>query len=73
MHGHVKIFKKDSLVHFSLKPKKFVIEKSEIEQIEKILADSKYGVEYVGHNLNGSGLLSNGVKSHPVLFFIFIY
>jgi len=71
MHGHVKIFKKDSLVHFSLKPKKFVIEKSEIEQIEKILADSKYGVEYVGHNLNGSGLLSNGVKSHPVLFFSF--
>jgi putative ABC transport system permease protein len=71
MHGHVKIFKKDSLVHFSLKPKKFVIEKSEIEQIEKILADSKYGVEYIGHNLNGSGLLSNGVKSHPVLFFSF--
>lgn len=71
MHGHVKIFKKDALVHFSLKPKKFVIEKSEIEQIEKALVDSKFGVEYIGHNLNGSGLLSNGVKSHPVLFFSF--
>lgn len=71
MHGHVQIFKKDALVHFSLKPKKFVIEKSEIEQIEEVLSDSKYGVEYIGRNLNGSGLLSNGVKSHPVLFFSF--
>ncbi len=71
MHGHVKIFKKDALVHFSLKPKKYVIEKSEVEQIENALSNSKYGVEYIGHNLNGSGLLSNGVKSHPVLFFSF--
>lgn len=71
MHGHVKIFKKDSLFHFSLKPKKFVIEKAEIEQIEKELSEASLGVEYIGHNLNGSGLLSNGVKSHPVLFFSF--
>lgn len=71
MHGHVKIFKRDALVHFSSKPKKYVIEKIEIEKIEKLLAGPDYAVEYIGHNMNGSGLLSNGVKSHPVLFLSF--
>lgn len=71
MHGHVQIYKKEALVYFSLKPKKYVIEKDEVEQIEKILKGSKYAVEYMGRNLNGAGLLSNGVKSHPVLFFSF--
>lgn len=71
MHGHVQIFKKDALVYFSLRPKKYVIEKKEIEEIEKVLADPKYAVEYIGHNMNGAGLLSNGVKSHPVLFLSF--
>lgn len=71
MHGHVMVFKKDSLVQFSLKPKKYVLEKDQLERIEKLLSDPKYGVEYIGRNLNGSGLLSNGVKSHPVLFLSF--
>jgi putative ABC transport system permease protein len=71
LHGHVQVYKKDSLVEFSLHPKKFTIEKDEITQIENILKSDKYQVEYVGHGLNGAGLLSNGVKSHPVLFFSF--
>lgn len=71
MHGHVQIYRKDSLVQFSLKPKNFVIEKSDLDAVESILLTPKYGVEYVGYNLNGSGLISNGTKSHPILFFSF--
>ena len=71
LNGHIKLYKKDSLVQFTIRPKKFVLDKIEIDQIEKILADQKYEVEYLGHNLTGAGLLSNGNKSHPVLIYSF--
>ncbi len=69
LNGHIRIYKKDSLVQFTIKPKTFIFKKDEIEVIEKLVADPKYRLDYLGHNLNGSGLLSNGIKSHPVLFF----
>ena len=69
LNGHIKIYKKDSLVQFTIKPKTFIFNKEEVEALENILMQPKYKVDYIGHNLNGSGLLSNGIKSHPVLFY----
>ena len=72
LHGHVKIFKKDSLVNFSLQPKQYMLANNEISQIKKIIeTDFVDDVEYTGSNINGSGLLSNGGFSHPVLFYSF--
>lgn len=71
LHGHVKLFKHDSLVQFSLKPNKFIIEPEELVQLENLFTGFGSEIEYIGKNINGSGLLSNGKVSHPVLFFSF--
>lgn len=71
LRGHIKVYKQDSLVQFSLKPKKYIITKDELKLIEQTIQPLQTQIEYVGHNLTGSGLLSNGVKSTPVLFFSF--
>lgn len=71
LHGHVKLYKQDSLVQFSLKPKKYIIEKEELVKLENIFEGFGPEIEYIGKNINGSGLLSNGKISHPVLFFSF--
>ncbi|MBY0553956.1 FtsX-like permease family protein [bacterium] len=70
LHGHVKIFKQDSLVQFALKPKKFIFQKNEIDQIEQIFSEFPE-IEYTGKNINRAGLLSNGKISHPILFYSF--
>lgn len=72
LHGHVKVFKKDSLVNFSLQPHQYILLSAEVAEIKKIL-ETQFGddVEYVGRNINGSGLLSNGSVSHPILFLSF--
>lgn len=69
LHGHIQIFRKDSLVNFSIKPQKYMISKEELRQLTSLLIQPE--VEYLGQNINGSGLLSNGNISHPVLFFSF--
>lgn len=71
LHGHVKLFKAESLVQFSLKPRKFIIESDEIIQLDLLFREFQAEIEYTGKNINGSGLLSNGKISHPVLFFSF--
>lgn len=71
LRGHIKVYKQDSLVQFSLQPKKYIITKDEIKLIEQAIEPLQTQIEYVGHNLTGSGLLSNGIKSTPVLFFSF--
>lgn len=71
LHGHVKLFKEDSLVQFSLKPKKFILEAEELAQLDRVFSAMGTEIEYVGKNINGSGLLSNGKISHPVLFLSF--
>lgn len=71
LHGHVQIFKRDSLVKFTLKPKKYILSQNELGLIQDIVSKANYKIDYIGHNLNGSGLLSNGIKSHPILFFSF--
>ena len=66
--GHVRLYKQDSLVQFSLKPKKYIFQKEEMIQIENIINGFGSEVEYTAKNINGSGLLSNGKTSHPILF-----
>lgn len=71
LRGHVQIYKKDSLVQFALKPKKFIFDKNELAQIEELINRSSQKIDYLGKNMNSTGLLSNGSKSHPVIFFSF--
>lgn len=71
LHGHVKLFKEDSLVQFSLKPKTFIFSKEELGQVQNILNEFASEIDYTGKNINGSGLLSNGKISHPILFYSF--
>lgn len=71
LRGHVKVYKKDSLVQFSLRPKNYIFSPDEIKLVEKVMSPLASQVEYTGLNINGSGLLSNGVKSHPVLILSF--
>ena len=67
LRGHVQIYKKDSLVKFAQKPKLYIFNKIELEEIKKVLQNQLSDIEYTGYNLSGSGLLSNGVRSHPVV------
>ena len=71
LHGHVKLFKADSLVQFSLKPKNFIFKPEELAQLDGVFSGMNNDIEYIGKNINGSGLLSNGKISHPVLFLSF--
>lgn len=71
LHGHIKLYKENSLVQFSLKPKKYIFFKDEIEQIKNIFNQFQDEIEYIGQNINGSGLLSNGKVSHPILYISF--
>ncbi len=68
LNGHVKVYKKDSLDQFSLQPQKFIFHPDEAGKVEKVLETLKEHIDYVGKNLNGTGLLSNGTVSHPVMF-----
>lgn len=71
LNGHIKIYKKDSLISFPLKPKKFILEKDEVASIEGVLKKYEAKIDYIGKNINSSGLLSNGRVSHPVIFYSF--
>src|SRR4051794_30989670 len=54
LNGHVKLFKKDSLVQFSLKPKTYIFSEGELKQLEEVLAGFPQ-VDYLGKNINGAG------------------
>lgn len=68
LNGHVKLFKKDSLSQFSLQPQKYIFNQGDTLVVESVLSDLSDSIDYVGKNLNGTGLLSNGSTSHPVMF-----
>ncbi|MBY0451618.1 MAG: FtsX-like permease family protein [Bdellovibrionaceae bacterium] len=70
-HGHVKVYKKESLVYFALNPKKYILDQQDLKSLGEILSKQSSYIEYIGHNLTGSGLLSNGQASHPVMFLSF--
>ncbi|OFZ31404.1 MAG: hypothetical protein A2622_02120 [Bdellovibrionales bacterium RIFCSPHIGHO2_01_FULL_40_29] len=69
LRGHVQIFKKDALVNYAIRPERYSLSPSEISQVSDILKVHASEIEYIGRNLSGSGLLSNGSRSHPVLAF----
>ncbi len=65
--GHIQIRKKGSVEGFEAKPKKFIISKAEQDEIyQKLFQVVKDQTEYTGRVLSAAGLLSNGVKSHPI-------
>jgi len=69
--GHISILKKDAVEFYQVKPKKYVLNLDEQNSIQKILANMSNDVEYFGYRLTVSGLLSNGIKSHPVVIYGF--
>lgn len=71
LHGHVQIFKTDSLQKFSLYPRQYMIDENDIQTLKYSLHPYQNEIEYIGYNLRGSGLLSNGTHSHPVMFVSF--
>lgn len=65
--GHLQIRKLGSVDNFDSKPKNYLISKSEVDEIQKMIIDpNSQSIEYTGKLLSTSGLLSNGVKSHPI-------
>ncbi|MBL7671718.1 MAG: ABC transporter permease [Bdellovibrionaceae bacterium] len=65
--GNIVIYKKDGLNHFFSKPKKFVIDAEMLTQMSAVLSRFPDQIERVGSYLTGMGLLSNGLRSTPVL------
>jgi putative ABC transport system permease protein len=71
LRGHVKIYKKDSLVNFSLDSTHYIFHPDELNKIKLTFNKFENEIDYVGYNLNGSGLLSNGQVSHPIMYYSF--
>jgi putative ABC transport system permease protein len=66
--GHFEIYKKGGIEGVQVKPKKFLLQKSEQDEIaQKIFTPLKEEIEYTGSALSSAALLSNGIKSHPVV------
>jgi putative ABC transport system permease protein len=68
LNGHVKVYKRDSLINFSLQPQKYIFQGEELAKVNQVFASFPDKIEYIGRNLNGTGLLSNGKISQPVMF-----
>jgi putative ABC transport system permease protein len=71
LNGHLKVYKKDSLTNFSLQPQKYIFQGDDLLTAEKVFESFRDKIEYIGKNLNGTGLLSNGTISQPVMFISF--
>ena len=54
-----------------MQSQQYIIHQSELLQIQGVLDQFKNEIEYIGYNLNGSGLLSNGNISHPIMYLSF--
>lgn len=66
-YGHLQVRKQGSIENFESKPKRYLINKSEVQEIEKqLLSPIQDKIEFTGKLLSASGLLSNGLKSHPI-------
>lgn len=65
--GHLAIFKQDSLQNFHAKPPKYILTKADQENISMVLGKYQNEILYTGKYLNGTGLLSNGQTSVPVV------
>ncbi len=67
--GHFLIFKKDGFNQYDINPKKYVFSKAEQQQVNSILDHLSPNIEFVGRQLQTTGLLSYQEKSHPVIIY----
>lgn len=65
--GHFLVFKKDGYQKFDIKPKQYLISKDEQTQVLKTLWPLQDDIDFVGHQLHTSGLISNLDRSHPAI------
>lgn len=69
--GHVSIYKKDAIEQYQIKPKKYVFNVDEQNQVNEVLKSFGSDIEYTGKQISVPGLLSNGTKSHPIVLYGF--
>lgn len=65
--GEIAIYKKDALNEFFSKPRAYQIDLGLSKDIQSVLGRYPDQIEKIGFYLTGMGLLSNGVRSTPVL------
>lgn len=64
--GHIVVYKKDGLDHYSIKPWVYSLTKDDQTAIEKALAVTD-NIDFFGATLQGTGLIGNGCKTVPFL------
>lgn len=69
--GHISLYKKNAIEQYQIKPKKFVFSAEEQQQVSHQLDQLTSHIEYIGKQMTVPALLSNGVKSHPVVLYGF--
>lgn len=67
LKGHLSIHKKEGIENFLISPKKFLISKDELDEIDKVLSKYKNQIDFYGPFITGNGLLSYNEKSSPVM------
>ena len=65
--GHVSVYKKDGLENYSAKPTKYLFTGADLKQVEKILTPLMSQVDFLGKYIWTNALLSNGIRSVPVV------
>jgi putative ABC transport system permease protein len=66
--GHFVLYKQGGVDGFQVKPKKFILNKQDLEEIDqKIVQPLKEKIEYTGQSLLVPALLSDGTKSRGVV------
>jgi len=69
--GHISIYKKNAVEQYQVKPRKYVLTKTDIDEIQKVLKSYKNLIDYTSSKLSATALLSNGTKSYPVVVYGF--
>ncbi|MFN3697081.1 MAG: ABC transporter permease [Pseudobdellovibrio sp.] len=69
--GHISIYKKNAVEQYQVKPRKYVLTKTDIDEIQKVLESYKNLIDYTSSKLSATALLSNGTKSYPVVVYGF--
>ncbi len=66
--GHFVLYKKGGVDGFMVKPKQYILQKSDLNEIDqKIFTPLKEKIEYTSESLLAPALLSDGNKSHGVV------
>ncbi len=67
--GHFLIFKKNGFERYDIDPRKYVLNIEDQSQVNLILKELGDDIEFVGQQLQTTGLLSYQEKSHPVIIY----